>query len=83
MPPTLGTKQYRFLGMHAEELEVGDTRPQVGYGDFIELSPEDIKKERTAELIKLGLLVDTGKLQAASEAEAAKAETTEDEKGGK
>lgn len=80
MPPTLGTKEYRFMGIHAEELEVGDTRPQVGYGDFIDLSPEDVKNEKTAGLIKSKLLVDTNKMQPT---QAEIAETTEDEKGGK
>jgi hypothetical protein len=71
MPPTPQSqkKQYRFVGGHATELQVGDARPWVGEGDFIDLSSEDVNDEKIKELIDSGMLVDVVETNQAGQAE--------------
>jgi hypothetical protein len=82
VPSVPTKKQYRYVGNHATELEVGDTRPWIGEGDFIELSSEDLENENTKSMIDTGVLVDVSQIeaQAVAEAEAAttEAETTQE-----
>lgn len=69
-------KQYRYVGNHATELEIGDTRPWVGEGEFITLSDEDASGADVRYLIDTGVLIDVAQVeqQAAAEAKAAEAE---------
>lgn len=56
-------KQYRYMGNHAQELQVGDTRPQVGEGDFVDLTDEDAAQEHNKALIDAGLLVSVAEME--------------------
>lgn len=84
MPPAQEKREYRYMGSHGIELEVGETRPQVGFGDFIELSADDIKVDSTKELIKAGVLVDTDKMPEpkVAEVQALAAASEEQKEGG-
>lgn len=62
-----GAKQYRYMGHHATELEVGETRPWVGPGDLIELDALDVNLQA---MLDEGTLVDVEALtQEAEKAE--------------
>ena len=80
-PKTI-TKQYRFLGDHATELELqSGARFQVGPGDFVDLTDADaagIHPEQMAYLLDVSSLQPTSEeLEVhAAEAEAATAEGT-------
>lgn len=78
--PAAEVKNYRYVGDHGIELEVGDTRPQLGFGDFIELSADDIKVDSTKDLISDGLLIPIDKMPAAKVAEV---KALEESEGGK
>ena len=49
---------YRYLGDHATELEIGDTRPWVGPGDFVDVSGMDMNDPKIKEMVDNGILVD-------------------------
>lgn len=54
------TTEYRYLGSHAHEFEIGEKRVQVGYGDYIKLSADDLKVEANA-MVKDDLMEITDK----------------------
>lgn len=70
-------KQYRYVGNHATELEIGDMRPWVGEGEFITLSDEDASSADVKYLIDTGVLVDVAEVTKQGEAEAKAAEAEE------
>jgi hypothetical protein len=70
--------EYRYVGETAAEISKGEARVQVGMGDFIELSDEELKDPSAQELTEAGLLIST-----APEPEAkAETKTTKKTEGG-
>jgi hypothetical protein len=75
---------YRWVGEHAREFSIGDNRPQVEPGGFIDLKADDIDAE-VQELIDTGQLIDIKAFNEAA-AETEKEEAAEEkaaQKGGK
>ena len=92
MPPT-PTKQasagdYRYMGTHATEIQIGDTLPWLEPGEIVSLSSEDLTTPKAMEMVSTGVLVDISTITASAEAElkemtADKSTTTDSTKGGK
>jgi len=59
MPPTKDnqTSQFRWMGNYPYEVVVGDNPVQVGLGDFVDLTADDLKNDHNKELKSSGLLV--------------------------
>jgi len=53
------TANYRFVGDHATEIEIGDTRPWLEPGEFVDLSGANMNDPKIQEMIETGVLVDT------------------------
>lgn len=47
--------QYRYVGNHAVELQVGDKRPWLAPGDFVELDSNELTDE-SKDLIANGVM---------------------------
>ena len=85
---------YRYMGTHATEMQVGDTLPWLEPGEIVTLSVEDAAFPKAQEMIDSGVLVDIStipedvetelqEMTATSDKAEATATTTDSTKGGK
>ena len=83
--PPAGSKEYRYMGNHAMEMQVGDNLPWLEPGEFVTLTDEEAGSEKTQYLIDSGTLVDISTIgaESAPATEAQGTEATTEEKGGK
>lgn len=48
---------YRYIGLHPQDVQVGDRVVFLGTGDFVGLSDDDLKVDFVKELKSDGLLI--------------------------
>ena len=80
--------EYRYMGDHATEVQVGDALPWLAPGEFVVLSDEETKGEKIAALIESGHLVEVTKIGEEGQKAEAKAKLDaqadkDEEEGGK